>query len=157
MIVLGIDQSLTSTGWSLKEDGVLKEHGILTSDKTQTNFERAIVVADQIFNLDKKFKPDKSVIEGIPFMSRSNVTRDLAGLQFLIVDRLLRDGWETLDIVPPTKLKKFATGSGKASKDEMVEALPEGVKEKFEKIPKTKGRYDLADSYWLATFGEDDE
>ena len=158
MKILAVDQSLTSTGWTLLEDGNLVLFGLITSDKNKTNYERAIDVADEIYDLHDKHKPDKFVLEGLPFMSRSNVTRDLAGLQFLVVDRILRDMViDCIHVVPPTKLKKFATGSGKAGKEDMYEALPPEVKAKFSSTLKTKGRYDLTDSYWLALHGEQDE
>jgi crossover junction endodeoxyribonuclease RuvC len=158
MIVLGIDQSLTSTGWCLLLDGEAVEYGIITSDKNKSNYLRAMDVANEISDLLFKEKLDIVVIEGLPFMSRSNVTRDLAGLQFLVYDRLF-DYFEEEDIVvvPPTSLKKFATGSGKASKEEMFEALSQTEKAKFGKTPKSKGRYDITDAYWLARYGEENE
>lgn len=155
MKILATDQSLTSTGWTVLEDAQLISYGLISSDKNKTNFERAIDVADEIYKLYNEHSPDKFVLEGLPFMSRSNVTRDLAGLQFLVIDRVLRDlKIEYIHIVPPTKLKKFATGSGKAGKEDMYEALPPEVKEKFSSTLKTKGRYDLTDSFWLALHGE---
>ena len=158
MMVLGIDQSLTSTGWCLLLDGDIIEYGIITSDKNKSNFLRAIDVANEVTESKYMFSIEKVVIEGLPFMSRSNVTRDLAGLQFLVYDRLF-DYFEEEDIavVPPTSLKKFATGSGKASKEEMFEALSQTEKAKFGKTPKSKGRYDITDAYWLARYGEENE
>lgn len=155
MIVLGIDQSLTSTGWCVLENDQLTDYGLISSDKSKENYERAIDVSNEIQSLEIQLQPDLVVIEGIPFMSRSNVTRDLAGLQFLILDRLLGGVTkEDIRIIPPTKLKKFATGNGKASKDDMFEALPDYAKEKISKTLKTKGRYDLTDAYWLARIGD---
>ena len=155
MKILATDQSLTSTGWTVLEDGQIISYGLITSDKNKTNFERAVDVANEIYKLYNEHSPDKFVLEGLPFMSRSNVTRDLAGLQFLVIDRVLRElKIECIAVVPPTKLKKFATGSGKAGKEDMYEALPPEVKAKFSTTLKTKGRYDLTDAYWLAKIGE---
>jgi crossover junction endodeoxyribonuclease RuvC len=161
MMVLGIDQSLTSTGWCLSLDGEPIRYGIITSDKNKSNYLRAMDVANEISDLlflMLKEKLDIVVIEGLPFMSRSNVTRDLAGLQFLVYDRLFDYFKErNILVVPPTSLKKFATGSGKASKDDMFESLPDNVKAKFRTTPKTKGRSDITDAYWLARYGEENE
>lgn len=155
--VLGIDQSFTSTGWCILNDGVVEGFGIFTSDKNKTRYERARDVADEIeqFIITRSGKGLEVAIEGIPFMSRSNVTRDLAGLQFLIMDRLI-DMYDTeeVTIVPPTVLKKFATGSGKADKNAMFEALPTEVRGKFKTTLKTKGRSDITDAYWLAKYKE---
>lgn len=156
MISLGIDQSLTSTGWCVI-DGQLFKFGQITSDKSLPNVKRSCHIADAIKDLAMEYSPDHIVVEGIPFMARSNVTRDLAGLQYLIIDRLMSHGYTleyNLFIVPPTQLKKFATGGGKASKDDMVDALPLSVKDKVKPIPVNKGRRDIADAYWLAKYGE---
>lgn len=155
MKVLGIDQSFTSTGWCILEDDTVVKHGIITSDKNKTIFERSIDVAEEISSLIKKEEIDYVALEGLPFMSRSNVTRDLAGLQFIIVECLIKLNKSYL-IIPPTSLKKFATNSGKASKEDMFEALPKEIKNKFGKTPKTKGRFDITDSYWLAKKGENE-
>ena len=59
-------------------------------------------------------------------------------------------------IVPPTTLKKFATGSGKADKNEMIAALPVDVREHFnaQGYKKTTGLTDVADAYWLSTYAK---
>ena len=148
--VIGIDQSFTSTGvWCPDFNLIVK------SNKEDNIYDRAIYVANELSYTVKEYKPTKVVLEGIPFMARSNVTRDLAGLQFLIIDRMTKLGYvlnESLTIVPPTALKKFATGSGKATKRDMINALPAGVRENFSE--RGKAHEDLADAYFLSKFGE---
>lgn len=100
-------------------------------------------------------------IEGLAFGIGGNVTRDLGALQFMIINKL-RDSFtfhsyhnfdDGIIISAPTSVKKFATGSGSSKKNILFDALPEDVKEKFMKFPKTKGRFDLTDAYWLARYG----
>lgn len=89
-------------------------------------------------------------------MSRSNITRDLAGLQYAFYSEFYTSGYNDSEIliVPPTKLKKFATGSGKASKEEMIQAVDDKVMQTIlMETKKTKGRDDLADAWHLASYG----
>ena len=154
MKFLGIDQSFTSTGWCLFEDDVLLKYGIVTSSKNDNIFDRMFHVSCMVEEIASKHKVSGVALEGLPFMSRSNVTRDLAGLQAVIVTNLIQFELDTdLFIIPPTTVKKLATGSGKADKVEMFEALPDEIRKQFEKTPKTKGRYDITDAYWIGVEG----
>lgn len=101
-------------------------------------------------------------IEGVANGASGDATRGLAGLQFLIMSKFLDEQEDdfmemkepfAIDVVPPTTVKKFATDNGRADKDEVFESLPDEVKARFAEYPKTKGRYDLADAYWIAMYG----
>lgn len=92
-------------------------------------------------------------MEGLSFGSMTNATRDLAKLQGIIEKEVFDRVGLVCEIVAPTSLKKFATGSGRAKKEEMFEALPEEISILFSEVPKTKGRFDLTDAYFLARFG----
>jgi Holliday junction resolvasome RuvABC endonuclease subunit len=83
---------------------------------------------------------------------RGNATRDLAGLQFVIINKLRFKGTYSVDIIAPNAVKKLATGNGKAKKQELYEALPESTQKAFDElgVKKTTGRYDLTDAYWIA-------
>lgn len=169
MRVLGIDQSFTSTGLVVFEDNLLIYKDIFSSSKKNGDihqiFERVIEVKNRVIQVCIEHHIDKVNIEGLGFGARGDATRNLAGLQFGIVCDLI----EKLNIRPmviaPTSLKKKATGSGKATKEEMVSSIQlidGNFHEYLLSIPKTKGRYDLADAYWLAklyggnTAGDDD-
>ncbi len=86
---------------------------------------------------------------------RGNATRDLAGLQFSIINKIKFILEKDITIVAPPTLKKSATGSGKASKEEMIEALPKEVLELFTKDKnwkKSRGLTDVTDAYFLARY-----
>jgi Holliday junction resolvasome RuvABC endonuclease subunit len=156
---MGLDQSFTSTGWYIEdtEQGLFK-YGIITSNKANNNYLRSMTVAEEVCNLVHKYKVTDITLEGLPFMSKSNITRDLAGLQFVIISYLLQIGFTVgldITIIPPSQLKKFATGSGKATKQEMFEALPAEICNSVGKTPKTQGRYDITDAYWLSQFNKE--
>jgi Holliday junction resolvasome RuvABC endonuclease subunit len=159
MKILGIDQSLTSTGWCLLEDGELSEYGLIGSDKNANKFYRMKRVAYELWAKALTKRADIISLEGLPFGNLpGNVGKDLAGLQAAIVIELQEDRHaldENLFLVPPTTIKKFATGSGKAKKEDMFEALPDIIKAKFSSTPKSRGRYDITDAYWLAKYIEE--
>jgi len=154
---MGIDQSYTSTGLVVLNDeyDLVAYSLIETRPKDFTNpFLRTRRVTDKVLAYAEKVSPDfrnlKIGIEGLPYGSRSNVTRTLAGLQFAIVTAFPVKMIEEIKVYPPTTIKKLATGSGKANKEDVFNALPPPVKEEFKKLPKTRGRYDVTDAYFIA-------
>lgn len=157
MKVLGIDQSLTSTGICLMEEGkVLALYRFCTEpDKTDPyrTFKRIRFLSGKIHALVQGMDGlDKVVLEELSYGSNGSSTRDLAMLLGAIV-RVLPN---VPIAVSPKSLKKYATGNGNSKKEQMHEAIKEVDLDIYEAIgnyPKTKGRYDLADAYWLAHYG----
>jgi len=157
-IKMGVDQSYTSCAFVItNSDKVLIDVGIIKTDKTEDPFVRALHIANTLNELIDKYSVDEFNIEGLAFAMRGDATRDLAGLLFTIITTTMTKHpvVERL-IVPPTTLKKFATGSGKADKKQMIEALPLDVRELFQSkgYKKTTGLTDVADAYWLSTYNK---
>ncbi len=152
MKVLGIDQSFTSSGLVFLNEGVLVEAHKFCADKNTNRFAQAYEIALHIGEYIDTYNPDVIAIEGLAFGMRGNVTRDLGGLQFVIIAYLQEVKNKLVDIIAPTSVKKFATGSGRAKKEDMIESLPSDVHSYFIKlgVKKTTGLADLADAYWIA-------
>lgn len=156
MIVMGIDQSYTSTGVIIMENDDIVFHDRICSDVNQDKFDRAQYIVDRLCHIYNKYKPTYVNIEGLSFgMSRGNVTRDLAGLQYVIICNL-RKYAANINIITPKSLKKFATDNGKATKVDMYNSLPNNILNYFVAtgLKKTKGLYDLVDAYWLSVYKE---
>ena len=152
---IGIDQSYTSTGVVIIDnDGNLNDFMIIKSDPSKSIYNRAIDITDTITKLVKDTVPQLVAIEGLAFGKFGNATRDLAGLQFMIVASLIRHNNQYM-IVTPNSLKKTALGIGRGSKADIIASLPESVKQTMitKGYKKTKGLADLADAYWLARIG----
>jgi crossover junction endodeoxyribonuclease RuvC len=113
--VLGLDLSLTSTGAVLLKNGEVKESTTLSSShKEQAR------LADLKFKIGmaiKFYKPELTVIEGYAF-GRPNAMAGLAELGGVVKCSLFEMQQQIL-IVPPARVKKFATGRGNAKKDEV--------------------------------------
>lgn len=135
----------------------------------KTSYERELykahnlsTIADTIYNIIDRvlyeMKKESTVenivicMEGISYGSiRSSAVMDLAGLNYLIRDRLHHHTIVTdmLFVTPPAEIKKDFTGSGNANKDLMV-ATFKGSFPDFD-LPKID---DIADSYAQSLYAE---
>ena len=92
-------------------------------------------------------------MEGISFSSRNTSSlAELSALNYLIRETCYKRNIKFI-ILPPTKVKKFATGNGQADKELMTESffvLNPSMREvsKYIKID------DIADSYFMAMYEE---
>lgn len=157
---LGIDQSFTSTGYViLDEQGTLVAFDTICSTKGLTSFERAKEISDALMSVYDKWTPTIVAIEGLGFGGVGNATRDLAGLQHVIMVALLARGFKLAQakILSPKTVKMKASGKGNATKIQMFEALPETISKTFQEagFKKTKGLYDLTDAYFIGMIGGD--
>ena len=114
------------------------------------SFKRVAEIASRIEFLCDLYSVESVRIEGLSYGSVGQATRTLAGLHYVIVDRLMRASIDVA-VIAPTALKKAATGTGRADKQMMLDAVRENDREKLSKYGKTKGRFDLADAYHLAS------
>ena len=157
MKILGIDQSFTNCAWIVFEGDAVLDYNVIKSNKDDDKFARALYVATELVKVYNIHKPDHTSLEGLAFGSRGNVTRDLSGLLFTIVNLIVYvDINCAYNIVTPTSVKKFATGNGKAKKNDMIDALPQKLKDKFvdKGFKKTTGLADLADAYFIGRYSE---
>jgi crossover junction endodeoxyribonuclease RuvC len=128
MIVIGLDTSLTHTGFCIiNEKGKVLDSGVIKSkpsgDSYLAEVNRIVKIVDEIFEKitkNCKKKPDLAVIEGMAFTARNTTSLvQLAGLNYQLRIQLARFEIPFM-IIAPTTLKKFITGSGKGDKDKMM-------------------------------------
>ena len=153
MKVLSIDQSLNSTGYCIWENGLLYDYFVIQTSRDSDEVVRLAQIIDTLKKTIKEENIEEVVVEGLSFGSVSNSVRTLAGL-FYSIQLLCYYSNIPFYEVPPTSVKKFATGSGRAVKKDMKKALPENIAEKFEKTHKTivSGLYDLVDAYFIGKY-----
>ena len=150
MKILAIDQSFTCTGINYFVNDKLVYFTAIKSDKKQDIFTRASYIVTEIFKIYDNYKPNVFCIEGLAFGATGNATRDLAGLLFSIITYGIHN-YSDFKYEIVRQVKTLAIGKGKASKNEMIEALPNDIKELFmsENYKKTTGLADLADAYFI--------
>ena len=120
--IIGLDLSLTCTGVCiLRPDGTRRLEAWKT--KKLRGHERMAYILDaleaMVFDVRHSHGIGRIIIEGPSYGSQGQGHFDIGGLTWLVKHRL----W-TLDLdytdVPPSTLKKFATGRGNAKKSEML-------------------------------------
>jgi len=131
MLIIGIDPSLTATGIVVFRDGKL-ELAETTKNRPELGTIKRVTdirfhIGSIIDNLETKEEwdnkwqaPDLIVIEGFSYGSKGRSVFDIAYLGWRIREDLERlkeqDNIPWLE-VPPSQLKKFATGQGNANKE----------------------------------------
>jgi len=145
--VLGLDISLTSTGISdgLRSDAI--QAGPLRGEARMSHI--AARIAEWV-----SAGARLAVIEGPAYGRGSQSGHDeLAGLRWAVRYSL----WVRripIAVVAPTALKKYTTGKGQATKEDMVAAAHERWGVDFSGVKVGRGRHDMADAYALAKMGE---
>lgn len=138
----------------------LKEHVADTNNANERELAKAhnlSNIANTILNkIEEVIRQIKTIdnidsvticIEGISYGSiKSSAVMDLAGLNYLIRDRLSN---YVLLVTPPAEIKKFATGQGNANKNLMILTFKETFPD-FE-LPKID---DVCDSYFMAKYAQ---
>lgn len=157
MKILGIDQSFTSTGFVVVDDeeDILEVGTIKTNEEMGDVHDRVAVVVKELKLVALRHNVDKIALEGLAFNMIGNATRNLAGLQFVIVNNFRANPKyeDHVTIIAPNQIKKFAI-KGDATKQEMVDALPKDVLELIlnKGYKKTTGLYDITDAYFIAMY-----
>ena len=144
MNILGIDPSLTSSGICLMngETGEISE--TIAIQPNNTGPERLASFRQEITNLIAMRSNMHAFIEGYAF--GANNQREALGELGGVLRLALYDAGIPIVVIPPTILKKFATGRGTADKVAMAVQL---MKEFGISYPTT----DQTDAHWLAVFG----
>lgn len=139
--VLGLDLSLTTTGWALVWDGSPK-WGVIKS--RHRSVKRLSEIRKQIIFILRDTQPCLAVIEGYSYGSHQG----MAGLAELggVVRLLLLDMGIPFIVVAPATNKKFATGKGNAEKDLVLKRV-------FQHWRADMSNNNEADAFSLAQFG----
>lgn len=129
MRVIGLDLSLTATGFALIEDDIVTVRTITSKPRGDSLADRQArlhnLVADLLCNHLPTGPIDLVVIEQPAFSRTTGHHHDRSGYWWMVVDALW--GWSESPLpvaeVSPTTLKKYLTGRGNAGKDEVLLAV----------------------------------
>lgn len=120
-IYMGIDPSLTATGVAVVHSGKLKAF-TLTPPKGMRGVERLDWLDGALIDILIRYKPGAVAIEAYSFASRNSHAHSLGEVGGAFRLALYRRNVPSIE-VPPTSLKKFATGSGKGEKAAVAKEL----------------------------------
>ncbi len=145
MNVLGLDVSLTSTGFAYRnDDGV--HTGIITP-KAHSGIPRLVFIRRTIEGIINRCGTTHVVIEGYSMgkfqMQRAHSTGEIGG----VVKVMCWEKWIPVLIVSPKGLKKFATGNGNSTKPQVQGHIMTRWKHRVE-------QEDEADAFVLLHAGE---
>ena len=146
--ILGIDLGLLATGLVLWDaDGT--ESDIITLGERLRGGKRLFEVGEKIWDRIDSWEPDLVVLEGYAYAGQKVVgTAELGGVVKCLLHHPANAAVIRHIIVPPGKLKKFATGNGNADKPTMAQA----VRKRWGYDPEGQNEH-LIDAYALAMFG----
>jgi crossover junction endodeoxyribonuclease RuvC len=158
---MGIDQSLTGTGITIYKNGNYTFDMISTSKTKNTESPsidytlRLMKITNKIEELIINNNIDLVGIENMSFGSKGRTVFDLGGLSHLLRAMFIKNNINFI-VVPPTVLKKFATGKGNAKKIDMINAVPQDINIPFKKKIDKVEMFDdnVVDSYFLARFAQ---
>jgi crossover junction endodeoxyribonuclease RuvC len=147
MRYVGIDPS-SKTGLVIidKQGNIINTQDVTTKEKEDP--QRFSDIAEKI--IDELQPNDLIAIEGFSYGSKGKGVSFQYGLGWIIRHLLLERGYRYTE-VPPTSVKKFATGKGNTKKDEMVlpiykkwgfEHTSDNVRDAFVLAQMVKGIYD---------------
>jgi crossover junction endodeoxyribonuclease RuvC len=149
--LLALDLSLSSSGWARRpvSAGEPVESGTLRPGAKLSGAPRLAWVCDRVVELvgDGDERVALVMLEGYSFGSQGRATFSIGELGGAVRMTLFRLGVPFVE-VPPAVLKKFAVGSGQASKDEVLLAAARRGGERF-----VGSSNDEADAFWLLVAG----
>lgn len=112
---LGLDLSLTGTGIVVLDENNQVAHSETVKNKAK-GMERLQIIRNRVNEVLIKFPPFCICVEGYAMGSRSGQAFSIGELGGVIKLLLFENGYNPY-LVPPTRLKKFVVGGGKAEKD----------------------------------------
>lgn len=121
-MIVGLDLSLTATGMAFINDAGVHTCRFTSKGKADASLfartERLTKLARDI--VDATAGAELVVVEQPAFSKIQGQAHDRSGLWWLVVSQLYTT---RVAEVPPTTLKRYATGKGNASKDEVLAAV----------------------------------
>jgi crossover junction endodeoxyribonuclease RuvC len=124
MFILGIDPGTATTGFGIiqsskkSSDWALVDFGVISTKKTSTDAERLKILADDLEELIKKFKPDAVGVEKLFFTTNQKTVMTVSQARGAILLTCQNHKIPILEFTP-LQVKSFICGYGKAEKKQV--------------------------------------
>lgn len=140
MNIVGVDLSLTSTG-------IADADGARLIKTRMSGMARIEYIREKVLDFQRAGEINIFVIEGYSFGSHASHAHELGELGGVVRHCLFSLQLQYVD-VPPSSLKRYATGKGNARKEDMLGAA-------IRRLGYEGNSYDEADALWLRAIGLD--
>lgn len=128
-MIIGLDLSLTHTGWVIIDKNKVLEYGTIVPKKLR-KARRLNFIRNHLFRVIKKYNPVLAVIENYAYSPRANMAFSI-GENGGVIKLMLWRRMISYVVVAPKTLKKFVTKSGNASKVQMQKVIKSKWSVKF--------------------------
>jgi crossover junction endodeoxyribonuclease RuvC len=120
MIILGIDPGTATTGFgviSSKKRGVFEvlDFGVISTKKTNTDAERLEIMADDLTQIIKKYKPERIGVEKLFFTTNQKTAMSVSQARGVVLYIAQKNKLATFEFTP-LQVKNIICGYGKAEK-----------------------------------------
>ncbi len=130
MIILGIDPGLARVGFGLIDTNnnqiKMLDCGIIETSKDKKESDRLVEISHDLQTLIHRWKPDLAAVEKF-FFYKSSTTISVVQARGVLIMTLAKFQIPIIEF-PPMQIKLAVTGSGKASKQEVIEAVMRELK-----------------------------
>jgi crossover junction endodeoxyribonuclease RuvC len=124
MVILGIDPGTATTGFGIitstkkSNDFALVDFGVISTKKTSTDAERLKILADDVHQLIKKYKPDCVGVEKLFFTTNQKTVMTVSQARGAVLLVCQTNKIPILEFTP-LQVKSFICGYGKAEKKQV--------------------------------------
>ena len=126
MVILGLDLSLSSTGFNIidGDENIIKCDLIETNSKKNTEQERIHIIAAKVRELIRDYKVDVVVAENQFFGGNAKTGLTLSKLLGAVMYVSIEEGKE-VQLLTPSQCRKILLGDGKSTKEDVAQYIRE--------------------------------
>lgn len=150
MRILGLDPGIAIVGYSVidavEDNYTLITSGSVQTSKNKTDQGRLFEISQDLEEIIKTFKPECAAVEKLYFFKNQKTIIPVAQARGVIIMTLEKYNIDAFDYTPLV-VKQTITGYGRASKDEVAEAVEKMVDKNGKTWPKLD---DTVDSIAIA-------
>lgn len=151
MRVLGLDPGIDRLGWAIITENAasysLDKFGLITTDKNSDSAVRLAEIATDLAELLRQFQPQVVYIEKLFFSVNAKTAMTVSEVRG-VIKSVVANQERPVKEIHPMQLKKMITGTGKAKKKDIQQAMKSlfNLQEKF-------ATDDVADAIAIAYVG----
>ncbi len=152
MIIVGLDPGTAIVGWGVIDTGekhrtdqaICLGYGCIITDKSMTDSQRLLAIANGLEKLLDKYKPDLVSVERLFFSNNQKTVMTVSQARGVLLYVIERQGYQMVEFTPQ-EVKMALTGYGKAEKAQMQKMV-----QLLLKLPQLPKPDDAADAVAIA-------